>query len=238
MPREINYQFGDYGEEIHQFVLLCAGKGQRMGELVRNCPKCLLTFRGKIMLKYVLENISNDFMKAKVILVINRKGDAIKQFFGEKYKELTLEYVYQEQEESKSALVSAEKLIKKSHFFVIEANIIIEDGFLPSLVNEEVLATLTYSKNNHIARTHSALTVIGDSIEKIEIYKKGLVRKGKVTCMGSAYMSKKLLDYCKKLPYESIMECLQKAIELGEKVNALEYTGEWFHFAYPKDLLK
>lgn len=219
----------------NEFIILCAGKGQRMGELTRNCPKCMLTFRGKIMLKYIFETISNDFGTGRVILVISRKGEMIKKFFGKKYKGLSLEYVYQKREESKSALISAENLITKKHFFVLHGNVIIEDGFLKHLINDKVLASLAYS-NYPVAPTHSLLNVEDGDVKNIEVYS-GKKRKGKMTYMGISYISKDLIGFCQVSRVNSIMETL--AILLPDnKIKGVEYTGEWFHFAYPKDLLK
>ncbi len=72
-------------------VLLAAGKGVRMRELTKDCPKPLLKVAGKTLLEHKM-----DFLPAsceEIIIITGYLGQKIKDYFGNSYKGIPIRYV-------------------------------------------------------------------------------------------------------------------------------------------------
>jgi len=54
-------------------VVMCGGKGERMGYLTKNMPKALLEVNGKPILDYTIEKLVNAYNVDKIILNVNEK---------------------------------------------------------------------------------------------------------------------------------------------------------------------
>ncbi len=74
-----------------QAVILCAGKGTRMGDLSKEIPKPLIKFGGKSLLEYKLEALPE--IIDEVILVIGHLGNKIREEVGEKYGNKKVTYI-------------------------------------------------------------------------------------------------------------------------------------------------
>ena len=71
-------------KKINQVVILCGGKGTRLGNLTKNTPKPLIKVGKKPFLEYLLENISRFGFK-EIILLISYKSEVfIKKYHKKK----------------------------------------------------------------------------------------------------------------------------------------------------------
>ncbi len=73
-----------------QAVILCAGKGTRMGELTTHVPKPLLLVNGKTLLEHKLDRLPDSV--SEVILVIGYLGEKIKEKIGSEYNGRPIRY--------------------------------------------------------------------------------------------------------------------------------------------------
>lgn len=75
-------------------VILAAGRGSRMGHLTDSLCKPMLPLRdGKPLLEHILLSLPERVNKA--IVVTGYKGEIIREYFGEKYRDVSIEYVEQ-----------------------------------------------------------------------------------------------------------------------------------------------
>ncbi len=74
-------------------VILCAGKGTRMGDLTRDTPKPLLLYKEKTLIEHKLDALPDNV--EEVILVIGYLGNKIKKYFGEEWKGRKITYIEQ-----------------------------------------------------------------------------------------------------------------------------------------------
>ena len=79
-------------------IILCAGKGKRMGQSSEHTPKPLLIYQGKSLLQYKLDNLPDDV--DEVVIIIGHLGDLIIKEIGETYttqtgKLLNIKYIEQ-----------------------------------------------------------------------------------------------------------------------------------------------
>jgi NDP-sugar pyrophosphorylase family protein len=73
-----------------QAVILCAGKGTRMGELTRETPKPLLRINGKSLLAHKLDVLPS--IITEIVIVVGYLGEKIKAEIGDKYKGRPVKY--------------------------------------------------------------------------------------------------------------------------------------------------
>ena len=78
---------------ISQAVILCAGQGTRIYPITTAKPKPLLSVCGKTILEHNLDQLQS--LVKEVILVVGYKGEQIKEFLGDKYKNINIKYVWQ-----------------------------------------------------------------------------------------------------------------------------------------------
>jgi glucose-1-phosphate thymidylyltransferase len=75
-------------------VVLAAGEGTRMGSLTEDRPKPLVAVAGKPLLEHAFESllaVGADHL----VVVVGYRGDAIRERYGERYRETPVEYVKQ-----------------------------------------------------------------------------------------------------------------------------------------------
>ncbi|RBL89464.1 aminotransferase class I/II-fold pyridoxal phosphate-dependent enzyme [Chitinophaga flava] len=75
-----------------QAIILAAGLGSRMGLLTEGCAKSMLMFNGRPILSHLLENLVAAGVH-KVVLVIGYQGEAIREFVGDSYKNMEVEFI-------------------------------------------------------------------------------------------------------------------------------------------------
>jgi bifunctional UDP-N-acetylglucosamine pyrophosphorylase/glucosamine-1-phosphate N-acetyltransferase len=100
-----------------QAVILCAGKGIRMGELTKDKPKPLLKIGDKTLLERKLEKLPETI--DEVIVVIGYKGDMIKEFLGDKYKDKKIIYTLDSRLAGTAMALWSAKEVLKDRFIVM-----------------------------------------------------------------------------------------------------------------------
>lgn len=65
---------------INQAVILCGGKGTRLGKLTKNLPKPMVKVSGKPFLEHLIIQLKRNGVK-NIILLIGYKGEIIKRYF-------------------------------------------------------------------------------------------------------------------------------------------------------------
>lgn len=77
-----------------QAVILAAGRGTRMGDLVEGTPKVMLEVAGKPLLQHKLDALPEAI--GEVILVVGYLGSVIQRYFGGEYNGKRILYAFQE----------------------------------------------------------------------------------------------------------------------------------------------
>jgi len=76
-----------------QVVILAAGKGTRMADLIKNIPKPMLAVQGKPILEHKIRSLPDDI--DEIILVIGYLGKTIKNYFGNEFRKKKITYLEQ-----------------------------------------------------------------------------------------------------------------------------------------------
>ena len=74
-------------------VILAAGEGVRMRPLTLRTPKPLLQVAGRPLLEHIIYALPKDINE--LIVVIGYLGDQIKNFLGNEYHGLKIQYIWQ-----------------------------------------------------------------------------------------------------------------------------------------------
>ena len=77
------------GDSKLQAIVLCGGKGLRMGSLTQNCPKSLVYLRGKPLLWYILKGLEKGGF-SEVILPVGYLGEKIKSYCDKEKRQFSL----------------------------------------------------------------------------------------------------------------------------------------------------
>lgn len=106
---------------IKEAIILAGGLGTRLQSVVKDIPKPMADINKKPFLEYLF-NYLNYFKIEKVILAVGYKKDIIKEYFGNKYKDIAI--VYSEEKE----LLGTGGAIKQATKFCEEQEILILNG--------------------------------------------------------------------------------------------------------------
>ncbi|GAB6072775.1 D-glycero-D-manno-heptose 1-phosphate guanosyltransferase [Venenivibrio stagnispumantis] len=106
---------------VKEAIILAGGLGTRLQSVVKDLPKPMADINKKPFLEYLF-NYLNYFKIKKIILAVGYKKDIIKEYFGNKYKDIAI--VYSEEKE----LLGTGGAIKQAIEFCEEQEILILNG--------------------------------------------------------------------------------------------------------------
>lgn len=81
---------------INEAIILAGGKGTRLRSVIHDIPKPMANISGRPFLEYQLEYLIHNKIKT-VIISTGYKGDYIKKYFGDTYKNLRIKYSHEEE---------------------------------------------------------------------------------------------------------------------------------------------
>src|SRR5680860_32206 len=76
-------------------VILAAGIGSRLSPLTDNCPKCLLSVGGSVILERMIRNCLSCGI-SQFVLVLGHRADEIKAFVDKTFRGIRVTYVINE----------------------------------------------------------------------------------------------------------------------------------------------
>ncbi len=106
-----------------QAVILAAGLGTRMKQLTKNRPKALVPLGGKPLLEHCLDRFEKAGTK-KAVIVIGKYGHQVKDYFGNQYRKIHLEYVEQKEQLGTAHALAQARHLCDAEFFVGHCDVI------------------------------------------------------------------------------------------------------------------
>jgi D-glycero-alpha-D-manno-heptose 1-phosphate guanylyltransferase len=80
---------------IEEAIILAGGLGTRLRSVIKDIPKPMAEISGKPFLAYLIDFLGKQKIK-RVILSVGYKFEVIKDFFGNKYKDIDIYYAIEE----------------------------------------------------------------------------------------------------------------------------------------------
>lgn len=120
-----------------QAIILAAGMGKRLGELTKNNTKCMIKVNGVSLIDRALTQLSK-LPLSRVILVIGYQGNKLKDYIGDEYKGLRIEYIENPIYDKTNNIYSlslAKKELQEDDTLLIESDLIFDDALFPMVVN-------------------------------------------------------------------------------------------------------
>lgn len=155
-----------------QVIILAAGKGTRLGKMTETTPKPLIPVNG---IPVLIQNIKSLYLAGarKTIIVVGYKHHDITETLGSHYKEMKIDYVFNERFNSTNNIYSLWKCNKQ----LITDDSIILDGDV--LFNPTLISNIIHSEiNNLIGVSQMSSFMNGTSIT---VGKNGLMSISKKT---------------------------------------------------------
>lgn len=122
-----------------QALILAAGMGKRLGELTQNNTKCMVKVNGTPLIDRLLTQLSKINLK-RVVIVIGYEGERLKQYLGDSYKGLKIEYVNNpiyDKTNNIFSLFLAKKELAEDDTILVESDLIFEDSIFDLVTGSE-----------------------------------------------------------------------------------------------------
>ena len=119
-----------------QAIILAAGMGRRLGEYTKNNTKCMVEVNGVRLIDRLLMQLSSLDLR-RVVIVIGYKGAALKEYLGESYNGLALEYIENPMYDKTNNIYSlslAKKQLVEDDTLLIESDLIFEDSLFNMII--------------------------------------------------------------------------------------------------------
>ncbi|MPL79139.1 Histidinol-phosphate aminotransferase [bioreactor metagenome] len=235
-----------------QAIILAAGMGKRLGELTKDNTKCMVKVNGKTLIDRTLMQLSK-LNLTKVIIVIGYEGEKLKQYIGNEYKGLTIEYINNPIYDKTNNIYSlslAKKQLQEDDTLLIESDLIFDDSLFgmvidnanPNLVlvakyepwMDGTMVCLNEDNNiiNFVSKKNFKYCAINSYYKTVNIYKFSKE-------FSSTHYVPFLEAYCKALGNNEYYEQVLGVITMLEKfeLKALPLSGQkWYEIDDIQDL--
>lgn len=107
---------------IRSAIILAGGLGTRLQSVVKDLPKPMADISGKPFLEYLLLRLSQQGIK-KVILSVGYKWESIRDYFGERFQEVSIQYSIEDHPlKTGGAILKAVRSADEESFFVFNGD--------------------------------------------------------------------------------------------------------------------
>lgn len=120
-----------------QAIILAAGMGKRLGELTKGNTKCMVNVNGISLIDRTLTQLS-ELSLSRIIIVIGYKGANLKNYVGDEYKGVKIEYINNPVYDKTNNIYSlslAKKELQEDDTLLIESDLIFDDALFSMIVD-------------------------------------------------------------------------------------------------------
>ncbi|MFB6228345.1 MAG: bifunctional sugar-1-phosphate nucleotidylyltransferase/acetyltransferase [Halobacteriales archaeon] len=219
-----------------QTVVLAAGEGTRMRPLTARRPKPMLPVAGRPMLEHVLD-AAVDAGASSLVLVVGYHDDAVREQFGEQYRDVPIAYAVQESQEGTAhAVQAALPHLEEAPFVVLAADNLYDAGTMAHLYAS---APAIGSFEVEDPRPYGVLNLAGERVTGV-IEKPDDPPSNRVNASAYAFEARALswfddVEKSTRGEYE-LTDVLARQIETGE-VRAVTFE-RWLDVGRPWELLE
>jgi len=217
-------------------VVIAAGEGTRMRPLTATRPKPLLPVAGKTLLEWALD-ACEEYVDGYVV-VVGYGSDLVRDAIGSEYAERPVEYVEQEEQLGTAHAVEQVREHVDERFLVLNADVVIDPALVRKLT--DVPGSAMAVKPVDDPRNYGVVELEGDRVtgvvEKPTDPPTDLANLGIYVFEPDVFPTIEATERSERGEYE-ITESLQRYIDGGGRVSAVEYDGLWLDVGRPWELL-
>lgn len=232
--------------KIDKAVVLAAGRGTRMRELTAELPKPMIEVRGKPVLLHIVEGLC-DAGIAELLLVVGYRADAVRKFFGDGSRcNVAIQYATQIVQDGTGRIVDLARDFIGNHPFILAyGDILVDPANYKRLIEipDDVEAILTVTRGEDVSK--GGAVFVNNQMDVLDLREKP--KPGEPTSpwynAGLYAFRPSIFDLIAKLKpsprgeYE-LTDAIRDLAHSGNKVKALELTGEWADVRDPEILAR
>src|SRR6266542_197891 len=207
---------------IEKAVILAAGRGTRMRELTAEVPKPMIKVRGKPVLQHIIEGLRDAGIR-KSLIVVGYRADAVRDFFGDGSRHnISIQYATQTVQDGTGRVVDlACDFVGDNPFILSYGDILVDPA------NYKRVIDLREKPKPGEAQRWSEL-----SQHAVPFYNAGLY-----AFRPSIFEFSAKLKLSPRGEYE-LTDAIRDLAHSGNKVKAVELTGEWADVRDPEVLAR
>jgi UDP-N-acetylglucosamine diphosphorylase / glucose-1-phosphate thymidylyltransferase / UDP-N-acetylgalactosamine diphosphorylase / glucosamine-1-phosphate N-acetyltransferase / galactosamine-1-phosphate N-acetyltransferase len=232
--------------KIKKAVVLAAGRGTRMRELTAELPKPMIEVRGKPVLEHIVEGLRDAGIR-EFLIVVGYRADVVKNFFvnGSRYN-IAIRYATQAVQDGTGRVVDlAHDFVADCPFILSYGDILVDPvnykRFVDLPGNVEALVAVT--RGEDVSKGGAAF--LNEEMELLDIREKSLSSELATQWYNAGlYVFRPIIFECiaklKPSPrgeYE-LTDAIRALAQSGEKVKAIELTGQWADVRDPEILAR
>jgi dTDP-glucose pyrophosphorylase len=231
---------------IDKAVILAAGRGTRMRELTAEVPKPMIEVRGKPVLQHIVEGLQHAGIR-ECLLVVGYRADAVQNFFGNGSRHnVGIQYATQKVQDGTGRVVDLGRdFVGNSPFILSYGDILVDPANYKPVANlpGNIEAIVTVTSGEDVSK--GGAVFVNDRMELLDIREKS--RPGEATSpwynAGLYAFRPSIFEFTAKLKpsprgeYE-LTDAIRELAQSGQKVKAVELTGEWADVRDPEILAK
>jgi len=119
-----------------QAVILAAGKGTRMADLIKDIPKPMLAIQGKPVLEHKIASLPEEI--DEIILVIGYLGETIRNYFGNNFFGKKITYLEQKKLDGTGGALHLARCHLKEKFLVLMGDDLYHPSDLKKMLKNEL----------------------------------------------------------------------------------------------------
>jgi len=224
-----------------QAVVLCAGKGERMGVKFRDSQKCAVMINGEPLIVQGVKNLISAGIK-EVFLLTGHKAEQIEQCFSGAFYEEHVKLIfcgdpYEIPLNTLSTILRAERFIN-GPFLCVHGDILLSSSIVVQLTKSfEVYhsaMTITVSHKKQIAPTHARVEYDDDLIVKDV---KMPEFSNQDIWVGMDLYQPCVIDMCKNKRLASQKDLAEAILATRQEIRVVQYRQDFIHITTPADIL-
>jgi dTDP-glucose pyrophosphorylase len=229
---------------ITKAALLAAGRGTRMRELTQELPKPMLQVRGKPVLQHIIEGL-RDAGLMDFLIIVGWRAEVVSNFFGDGSRfGVRIEYATQVVQDGTGKVVElAREFVGRDPFILSYGDILVApENYLrirAALTGTE--AVVSVKRSDDVSQ--GGAVFVNEKFELIDLREKP--KPGEPTSpwynAGIYAFRSSIFDHIAKLERSprgefELTDAIRNLALAGNKVQALELTGDWADVRDPEIL--
>lgn len=231
---------------IDKAVLLAAGRGTRMRDLTESLPKPMLEVGGKPVLQHIIEGVRDNGL-TNLLVVVGWRAEVVKHFFGDGSRfGVKIRYETQTVQDGTGRVVAlAQDFINEDPFLLSYGDILIATANYRAICDAlgNAAAVISVKRSDDVSQ--GGAVFLDDNFELVDLREKP--KPGEPTSpwynAGVYAFRPSIFEHIAKLErsprgeYE-LTDAIRNLALAGEKVQAVEISGEWEDVRDPEILAR
>ena len=230
--------------KIDKAIVLAAGRGTRMRELTVDFPKPMIEVRGKPVLQHIVEGLRDAGVR-RFVIIVGYHAEMVRNFFGDgRHHNVDIEYATQTVQDGTGRVVDlARNFSGRSPFILSYGDILISSVNYKRVVDlpDDCEAIITVTRGEDVSK--GGAVFVNEQMELVDLREKP--KPGEPTSpwynAGLYTFRPSIFEFIAKLKpsprgeYE-VTDAIRDLAHSGNKVQALELSGEWADVRDPEVL--